>query len=352
MDNIKISTHYIKSLLEGKPVNRVPRYHFMLGFCAKNVGFPIKCMYTNPEKSFLAQAWTFEQYGIEGWPEYGYASYGGWEFGGNIKFPESEWEQAPSHGSFAVKSEEHVPKLRMPDVKKAGALPLAMEFSRLQDKYDTPISVILGGNFTIAGNICPVETLCRWTLKKPDLAHQLLRMATDHMVEVVQLWADTFGAERVIPNIWEPLASNQIISPKQFAIFAFPYLKEFSTKCLAMGIKHLYYHICGVQKANLQYWEQIPMGDPGMVSFGHQVDLETAIKYFGDKCIIIGNIDPTIIQMGTPQQVYKACKEAIEIGKTAPKGFLLMEGCELPPMAPPVNSYMMTKAVNDFGWYK
>ncbi len=351
MNGVTLSLDNIKSLLAGKQVPRVPRYHFMQGFCAKNVGYPVRSMYMEPEKSFMAQALTFEQYGVEGWPEYGYASYGGWEFGGEIKFPESEWEQAPSHGRFAVQSPEDVARLKMPDVRKSGALPLAMEFSGLQDKYGTPISVVLGGNFTIAGNICPVETLCRWTLKEPDLAHRLIRMATDHMVEVVQLWSDTFGAERVIPNIWEPLATNQIISPRQFEKFAFPYLKEFSEKCLVMGIRHLYYHICGEQKLNLQYWKQVPMGNPGMVSFGHQVDLDTAIQYFGDKCIIIGNIDPSLIQIGTPQQVYEACKTAIETGKRAPRGYMLMEGCELPPMAPPVNSYMMTKALNDFGWY-
>lgn len=341
----------LELLLSGQFPERVPLYHFMLGFCAKNVGYPIASMYSDPEKSFLAQQWTFEQYGIEGGPDFGYASYGGWEFGGEIEFPSNQWEQAPSHGSFVVQSEDDLEKLKLPDVKKAGMLPLAMEFSKFQRKFDTPISVVLGGNFTIAGNICPVEKLCRWMIKIPELAHQLLRLATDHLLDVIRYWADTFGAERLTPNIWEPLASNEIISPKQFGEFVFPYLREFSEKVLDMGVRHIYYHICGDQNLNLPYWAQIPMGDPGIVSIGHQVDIMTAIKYFGDKSIIVGNVDPAVIQNGTPSQVYELCKQSIENGKQAPRGYMLMSGCEVPPMSPPYNVYMMTKAVDDFGWY-
>jgi len=341
----------LNSLLSGQRPDRVPLYHFLLGFCAKNVGYPISSMYSDPEKSFMAQLWTFEQYGIDGGPDFGYASYGGWEFGGEIKFPNGEWEQAPSHGSFAVQSEEDVEKIRLPDVTKSGMLPLAMEFSKLQDKFGTPISIVLGGNFTIAGNICPVETLCRWMIKKPEVAHRLLRFATDHILEVIQYWVDTFGAERVIPNIWEPLSSNQIISPKHFDIFVLPYLKESSEKILDMGIKHIYYHICGEQNLNLPHWAQVPMGDPGIVSIGHQVDLSTAINYFGDKSIIVGNVDPAFIQNGTPQQVYELCKQCIEKAKYAPRGYMLMSGCEVPPMSPPYNMYMMQTAIKDFGWY-
>lgn len=39
---------------------------------------------------------------------------------------------------------------------------------------------------------------------------------------------------------------------------------------------------------NLPYWAQIPMGAPGIASFGHEVDLTTAIRYLGDSCIIAG----------------------------------------------------------------
>ena len=56
----------------------------------------------------------------------------------------------------------------------------------------------------------------------------------------------------------------------------------------------------------------MPVEEPGLVSVGSQVDLNTAIEYFGDRCILIGNIEPTLIQNGTPAQVYEAGCQCIE----------------------------------------
>ena len=341
----------IEALLSGWPLDRVPLYPFILGFCARNVGYPLATIYNDSQKSFETQLWTQEQYGFDWGPVYGYASYGTWEFGGEIKMPESGYEQAPTHITVPVQSEADVDRLKLPDVRRAGCLPLAMEFSRLQVKQGTPITLVFGGNFTIAGNICPVDKLCRWILKKPELAHQVLRLATDHIVDAVKYWADTFGGERVITQIWEPLASNDIISPKQFERFVLPYMRESSEKILSMGVRHIFYHICGEQNLNLPYWAQVPIGNPGICSVGSQIEITTAIEYLGDRAIIAGNIEPHILQTGTPQQVYELCQKAIEAGKKAPRGFMLMSGCETPPDTPPYNVYMMRKAIDDFGWY-
>jgi uroporphyrinogen decarboxylase len=109
-------------------------------------------------------------------------------------------------------------------------------------------------------------------------------------------------------------------------------------------------HICGEQNANLPYWAKVPMGDPGLVSFGHEVDLETAAKYFPND-IIVGNLEPAIIQTKTADEVYEAARVVITKGKKLPTGFIFAPGCELPPMAPVENVKAITRAVNDFGWY-
>ena len=345
------SRERIDALLDGRAVDHVPLYPFLLGFCAKNVGYPLATAYSDPQKSFDAQLWTQEQYGFDWGPIYGYASYGTWEFGGKVKMPESGYQQAPSHVSFPVQSEEDIDRLGLPDVRMAGFLPLAMEFSRLQAKHGTVITPILGSSFTIAGNICPVEILYRWMLRKPELVHKLLRLATDHIIDAVNYWAETFGGEQVIPQIWEPLANNDIISPKQFEQFILPYLQESSARMLSMGIKHIFYHICGQQNLNLPLWAQVPMGNPGICSVGSEIEISTAIEHLGDKAIVAGNIAPHILLTGRPQQIYGLCKNAIETGKKAPRGFMLMSGCETPPDTPPFNIYTMRKAIDDFGWY-
>ena len=346
------SEQRMKALFEGEAIDRVPLYPFILGFCARNVGYPLQNIYNEPGKSFDAQRRTLEQYGFDWGPMYGYASYGTWEFGGEIKMPTGGYEQAPMHTVFPVQSEADVENLRLPDLKTAGSIPRAMEFSRLQESAATPITVVVGGNFTIAGNICSVERLCRWMLKKPELADRILRMATDHIVKVVTYWADTFGAERIFPQIWEPSASNNILSPKQFERFVFPYLLESSKRILDLGVKHILYHICGEQNKNLPLWAEVPMGDPGVCSFGHEVDIPTAIEYVGKSSIVAGNINPSALQNDSPAKVYELCKAAIIKGLQAPRGFMLMPGCEVPPSSPPHNVYVMRKAIDDFGRYE
>jgi len=342
----------MKALFEGRALDRVPLYPFLLGFCARNVGHPIQVMYDAPAKSFDAQQRTLDQYGFDWGPMYGYASYGTWEFGGEIKMPTGGFEQAPMHTVFPVESEEDVERLRLPDVKTAGSLPRAMEFSRLQETAPTPVTVVLGGPFTIAGNVCSVEKVCRWMLKKPELVHRILQMAADHIVDVVTYWSQTFGAQRVFPQIWEPSASNDILSPKQFERFVFPRLLESSMKILGLGINHMLYHICGEQNKNLSLWAQVPMGAPGICSFGQEVDIGAAIDHVGTSSIIAGNISPSALQSGSPETVYDLCKDALLKGLKAPRGFMLMPGCEVPPSTPPHNVYVMRKAIDDFGRYE
>lgn len=346
-----IPSDRVNALLSGHLTDRVPAFLFILGFCARNVGYPISIIYSDPQKSMEAQLWTREMYGYDNDPFYGYASYGTWEFGGHADYPSSELEQAPLVSYYPVKSERDVDSLELPDVGRAGMLPQAMEFSRLQRRLGMPASVVLGGTFTIAGNVCGVERLCRWMIKKPEVANRIIGLARDHVLDVVHHWVDTFGAEHVIPHIWEPLATNQIISPHLFEKFVLPYQKELHEGILSMGVKHLLCHICGEQNSNLQYWAEIPMGDPGIVSIGHEVDLLEAIKYFGEKSIIAGNIDPAVLLNGTPQQVYELTRQCIQKAKHSPRGYMMMTGCEVPPTAPPYNLNVMMRAVNDFGWY-
>ena len=337
----------VKRLLQGQPVERIPFFPHASAFCARNVGYPLAAIYNDPKKSFDAQLWTYEQYGFDWGPIYAFASYGTWEIGEQEEIPVLPGCQGvPPHRMFPVQSEGALDRLQFPDPRSAGHIPKAMEFSKIQLTMGTPISVVLGGIFTIAANICPLEYLCRWMVKKSDLAHRILRLATDHITDIVRLWVDTFGVKNFFPHIHEGLASNRILSPRQFEQFVFPYLKKSSEKILGMGVKHIFYHICGDQRFNLPFWSKVPMGNPGICSFGSEVDLDLAVQYLGRTSIIAGNIDPQRILRGSPPEVYDLCEKAIEKGKKAPRGFMLMAGCEIPPDSPPYNVYVMRKAID------
>lgn len=93
------------------------------------------------------------------------------------------------------------------------------------------------------------------------------------------------------------------------------------------------------------------MGNPGIVSIGHEVELETAARYFPED-IILGNIEPSIMQTGTPDEVYNATAMVVKKGKELPCGFIFSMGCQFPPRASIENVRAMNKAVHDFGRYE
>lgn len=339
----------IAAILAGRPLDRVPHFPFAPGFCARNVGDPIETIHSEAEKSYAAQQMTFAQYGVDWGPIYGYASYGTWEAGGEVEMPPGDYRQAPAHRFFPVKAAVDLERLVQPDVHTAGCLPIAMAFSRLQQRDGVPISVVMGGPFTIAGNICPVETLCRWIVKKPELARRVLRLATDHLLDIVGLWVEAFGAGQVIPQFRESLATHRILSPRQFGDFVQPCLVETGERIERMGVGHVLYHIGGEQDANLPMWAEVPMGDPGLCSFGAEIDLDQGIDALGQKAVIIGNLDPNLLLSGKPEAVTEGCRQLIEKGRRAPRGFMCSAGCELAPETPGYHLYRVQQALECYG---
>jgi uroporphyrinogen decarboxylase len=341
----------MNAVMRGQRPDRIPILPFAGGFCAKIIGEPIARIYDDPEKSFWAQIWTRELLGYDGYPMFGYASLGAWEFGGEVKMPESEWEQAPMISKYPVRTPEEVDALAIPDVETAGFYPLALRFARIQRQFSMPIQIMSIGGFTPAGNIVGLDKLCRWMVKQPEVAHRLLRKTVVLAKKVVDYYLDTFNPHPISIMTSEASAGNQIISPQQFEEFALPYLTEVHEYYLERGIASIFCHICGEQNLNLPYWQQLPCGEVSILSFGHEVDLTKAIEIFGDKHIIAGNVEPRVIREGTWQDVYELARICIEKAKYAPRGYMLMAGCDVPPQAPPYNIYTLKKAVMDYGFY-
>jgi uroporphyrinogen decarboxylase len=341
----------IEALFMYQKPDRVPICGMGSLFSCRNYGYPIEYVYNEPQKSFEAQVRTNEMYGWD-LMDFTHTVLGSWDFGGEISLPKSEYEGALMVKSYAVSKEEDVSVLKLPDPRHAGRITPALEFAKLQDKNDLPIYFFSRSPFCTAADICGLHQLSRWMLKKPDLCHTLIRIAIDHIFNVLGYWVDTFGAKNILVGMSSPTESNQVISPVQFKEFALPYHREYHSRLQLIGIKRFYFHICGDQRLNLpQLADSLPWNHPSILSFGHEVDLNEAAGYF-PKDIIFGNIEPAVFQEGTPTEVYDLCRVAITKGKKSQGGFILAPGCGMPIAAPPANVFAMTKAVNDFGWYE
>jgi len=346
----------LNTLLNYQKPDRVPIYGGGSSFCMINCGYTLTELENNPQKFCDALRWTCEQYGWEPlWQPISGTVMASWDFGGKMKMPDSPYAMSASVEDFPVKTEGDVWNLELPDPKTAGAIPKRMEFSKLQDKLGWPITFVTRSPFGSAVDICGAEQFAKWLIKKPQLCSRLIQMALKHILNVLQYWVETFGADKIFYCTSSSNESNQLFSPGHIQEHAIPYHRELHQHMRAMGVDKFRFHICGEQNLNLPYLAEFASSadgwpHPSILSFGHEVDLQDAARYFPDD-IIMGNVEPVLFQTGSSEQVYEHCRRCIEKGKKIRGGFILSPGCVLPPKAPPYNIWMMTKAVNDFGWY-
>lgn len=263
----------VNSPLNKRKIDRVPFFPFSLGFSARNVGFPIGSVYSEPVRSFDAQLWTQQMYGHDQDPFFGSAVYGTSEFGGEVEFPVNDSIQSPRSIRYPVQALEDIDKLKLPDPRSAGNLPKALEFSKIQEGHGGLISLVMGGVFTTAGNICGVKNLCMWIVREPEAVHRVVQLAADHILSAVKLWVKTFGTQRLLVQIWEPTAANSIISPRHFEKFVLPYQQKLHKEILGLNVKHILCHICGEQNKNLPLWNQVPMGIPASSAWDSKLTL-------------------------------------------------------------------------------
>jgi uroporphyrinogen decarboxylase len=348
------SQERMDALFNYRKPDRIPIGSMATTFCSSNAGYPVTTAYGDPEKSFNAMLWAAEQYGWDPVPQvFGHTVLGALDFGGKFRLPKGEYEGGIIVECHPVKTEGDILKLEMPDPRAAGRIPKVMEFSRLQEAHGLPVWFFSRSPFTMAADICGLDQFLRWMVKKPELCEELMKMAIDHSFDVLQYWVESFGPEKIFVYMSSPSESNQVISPGHFVKFALPYHSEYHRRLRSVGITRRFaFHICGDQNLNLPYLSELsPWPHPSVLSLGHAVDLEAAARYFPDD-IIYGNIEPAVIRVGTPRQIYDLAKIAIHKGKRARGGFILGSGCGMSYGSPPVNVFAMTRAINDFGWYE
>jgi len=340
----------LQAMLRGEKPERVIYWeYYTIAVAAVWAGMTIEEAYADPVKSYVSQKKMAHQLGILFNPV--------WEcLGGDFKaecdVSHNKYSQGPAVTRYPLETEDDVRRLVRPvcTLSPEGLVFSRLAASEMLDSEVFNVTLNISGPFSKAGHQCGVSRLSRWIIEKPELVHKLMHITTDYLIEGSKKWLDNFRNARNLLLVSEPISSNNIISPEHFKIFAYPYIKEFNEAVLKMGYQHIFFHICGNQNANLPYWKDIPMGNPGIISIGHEFDIENVARYF-PKDIIHGNLNPILLQTGTPETVYQATAKIIEQGKKIGGRFVFGQGCEIPPHAKKENILAMIKAVNDHGWY-
>lgn len=167
--------------------------------------------------------------------------------------------------------------------------------------------------------------------------HHALEVASESLIRFGKACWDA-GAD--IIHCGDSLASCDMISPRTYDRFAFPYEQRVFQAWKEHGITGSLLHICGDSTKVLERY-----ADTGadIVEIDNMVDLHVARQRIGDRVTLMGNVHTVNdLLQGSPETVRAAAQRCVEKG-VGGRGFILGSGCIVPRDTPLENLREMVR---------
>jgi len=129
------------------------------------------------------------------------------------------------------------------------------------------------------------------------------------------------------------------VSEKIFEEFVWPTMYPAADKLIAAGA-YVFFHNDSNWNDFLHFYKRFPKHTCIYDSDG-QTDIYKIKEILGDSMCITGNVSPSLLSLGTPDEVYAFCRKQIEDMGDA---YILSGACSLPPNAKPENLDAMNAA--------
>lgn len=263
-------------------------------------------------------------------------------FGVKTRFP---LDSTPVVVASAVRNLDDIYRLKVPDPARDGRMPVYLEaIGRIKDQVGSEAAIRSPGTgpFSLAGHLMGTEEflMCLAVASNdPDSEEaaamkHLMELTSDALIAFLSA-AVKAGADVVVNG--DSLASNDMISPKMYREWAWPYERKVfhALRTLDAGKPFAsLLHICGDMTHVLS-----DMADTGadLIEIDYKVSLKTAKALVGDRVCLIGNLDPSsVLLYGTPERVAKEAQQCIDAAGEGGR-FILGSGCELALFTPQEN---------------
>ena len=328
----------VMAAFEHRQPDHVPVMPFVTEWCARQVGYKFSELMTSTQKHVYSQIYCVKKFGYDAVFDLQAIHAESEAMGSVLKIPEDD---PPSLLIPAVQDyERDLPKLRIPNPWKDGRLPMILKgIEALKDACDGEIPVIgyVQGCWRHTCMLRGSESALKDIVKKPRDLKELMEIATSSLIVYGAAVADA-GADIVFVS--DPFSSGDVISRKHFEEFIFPFLKQEIMAIKGKKVKVIL-HICGDTNDRLDL--MVKTGADA-ISIESKVDLAHAKRAIGDKACIMGNVNPMVLLMGSPEEVRKesrlCIKKAAENG-----GFILASGCGVNAATPAENIQAMIETV-------
>lgn len=261
----------------------------------------------------------------------GYNNFHASALGGRIRYREIG---APDLEEPLINSEGDLDRLDIEKLKENPTVKSIWEATEMVSNAigdEFVVTATAWGPFTLGAQMFGVEKMMRGTFKMPELIKRVVNFAADLNIKFYSDLVEK-GLIKVI-SLADPTASGDLISRKQFEVFALPYLQKFTAWAKGRGARVLV-HICGDTSDRLDLFPE--MG-ADCISLDHKVDLSKAKAELSGRICFAGNVNPVVVlNNGTVLDVEEVSKKCI-VTAGLEGGFVLMPGCDIPPTVPVKN---------------
>lgn len=245
-----------------------------------------------------------------------------------------------------LKNLKDVENLELPDPNKSGRLSVWLETTeRLMDAIGKDVFVMGRadqGPFSLACLLRGTENfMMDLVLGDPKDIRALLEWCTQACIIFAKAQKDA-GAHAT--SMGDSSAGPNLISPSMYKQFAFEHEKKVVEEVQKYGILYSV-HICGDASMILDDMTKLKAD---IFEVDWKVDMRAAKKAFGDKAVLMGNIDPSAgFVLKGPDYVLEKSKNIIELTKG--KGLFLSSGCALGYNTKEENLHALVKAAKLYG---
>lgn len=173
----------------------------------------------------------------------------------------------------------------------------------------------------------------------PDKVEAAMDVAMPALVEKARQAMTALQPYGVWVGGWR--SASEFLSPKLWERFVFPYLKQLVDAIIQEGVVPIL-HFDSNWGRDLTYLKDFPKGRV-VLSLDGATDIFKAKEILGGHMCLMGDVPPALLALGTPEEVNAYSHRLVdEIG---PTGFILAQGCCIPPNARPECVAAMISAV-------
>ena len=168
--------------------------------------------------------------------------------------------------------------------------------------------------------------------------------------EAIEQWINSCKALDLKLNfLVEERAGGFFFPPAIFERFWWPYTIEIVDALWSEGIV-TWFHLDQCWDKNIPYFKQLPRGS-AVLALDGTTDIFAAKEVLRGHLCLAGDVHPTLLSLGKPEEVEAYCKRLIdEVGSDG--GFILSSGCEMPTAAKIENWRAMVQTGKNYEFSK